>query len=403
VPSLLGDFRLLREIGRGGMGIVYEAEQVSLKRRVALKVLPFAATFDSRQKQRFQLEAQAAACLHHTHIVPVHAVGTDRGVPYYAMEFIEGCSLAAVLAELRNRRRPPVSRKDHGVIGRDSLTVEYTPQITPTLSSPAPEETPPSPSPCLAFRPLSDSTPRDRDYILVIARLGIQAAEALDHAHQRGVLHRDIKPANLLVDDHGELWITDFGLAHIQGNQSISLSGSIVGTLRYMSPEQALGQRVLLDGRTDVYSLGVTLYELLTLQPALDGADRSELLRKIAQDEPAPLRKLNPAVHADLETIVTKTMAKEPQDRYTTAQELADDLRRFLESRPIAARRPSLAERGVKWCKRHKLLVATVVIGLGHLAHRPGGEHGPCVARARRGHRSPSAGGTTVRAGSPCR
>jgi len=361
-PRILGDFRLIREIGRGGMGIVYEAEQVSLKRRVALKVLPFAATFDSRQKQRFQVEARAAACLHHTHIVPVHAVGSDRGVPYYAMEFIDGCSLAEVLAELRMSRGPPGSRKDHGGAGSNLPTVEYAPQPSPTQKSPPPAGLHPLATPRLGFRPLSDSTPHNRDYIQAMARLGIQAAEALDHAHQRGVLHRDIKPANLLVDDRGELWITDFGLAQMQGNASVSQSGSIVGTLRYMSPEQALGQRVLLDGRTDIYSLGVTLYELLTLQPALDGTDRSELLRKIAHDEPAPLRKLNPTAPADLETIVHKAMAKEPQDRYSTAQELADDLRRFLESRPIAARRPTLVERGVKWCKRHKPVVAAAAV-----------------------------------------
>ncbi len=210
LPSLLGDFRLLREIGRGGMGVVYEAEQVSLKRRVALKVLPFAATLDSRQKQRFQLEAQAAACLHHTHIVPVHAVGTDRGVPFYAMELIDGCSLAAVLTELRSRRGPPVSRKSQGDPRPDAPTVEYAALDSLTLKTPPPDQAPLSPG--LTFKPLSDSTPRDRDYIQVVTRLGIQAAEALDHAHQRGVLHRDIKPANLLVDDRGELWITDFGL-----------------------------------------------------------------------------------------------------------------------------------------------------------------------------------------------
>jgi serine/threonine protein kinase len=358
----LGDFLLIREVGRGGMGIVYEAQQRSLRRRVALKVLPFAATFDSRQKQRFQLEAQAAACLHHTHIVPVHAVGCDRGVPYYAMEFIEGRSLAAVLAQLRSRRGPPVSCTDHGEIGPDSPTVDYAPQGSSTSATPPPADTQPSASPRLGPQPLSDSTPRDGDYIRSITRLGVQAAAALEHAHQRGVLHRDIKPANLLVDDQGELWITDFGLAQVRGNPSLSHSGSIVGTLRYMSPEQTLGRRVLLDGRTDIYSLGVTLYELLTLQPALDAADRSELLREIAQDEPAPLRRLNPAVPADLATVVHKAMAKEVQDRYATAQELADDLRRFLEDRPIEARRPSVLNRAGKWARRHRPVVAAAAI-----------------------------------------
>jgi serine/threonine protein kinase len=214
----------------------------------------------------------------------------------------------------------------------------------------------------MSSTPLTDGTPRDRDYIRAVARLGIQAAEALEHAHQRGVLHRDIKPANLLVDDQGELWITDFGLAQVQGDASASMSGNIVGTLRYMSPEQALGHRVLLDGRTDIYSLGVTLYELLTLRPALDGKDRSEILRKIAQHEPTPVRKLNPAVPADLETIVHKAMSKEVRDRYATAQELADDLHRFLEDKPVQARRPSLLNRSSKWARRHRALVGMGVV-----------------------------------------
>src|SRR5262249_41343990 len=154
-----------------------------------------------------------------------------------------------------------------------------------------------------------------------------------DHAHTRGILHRDIKPANLLLDAEGRLWVTDFGLAQIQGNHGLTLTGDVLGTLRYMSPEQALAKRIVIDGRTDLYSLGVTLYELWALHPALDGKDRAEILRKIESDEPTPLRKLNASVPQDLETIIHKALAKEPSDRFATARELADDLRNYLGDR----------------------------------------------------------------------
>src|SRR5262249_1437292 len=156
------------------------------------------------------------------------------------------------------------------------------------------------------------------------------------------VVHRDIKPANLLVDGRGNLWVTDFGLAHCQSQAGLTMTGDLVGTLRYMSPEQALAKRVPVDHRTDIYSLGVTLYELLTLEPAFGGRDRQELLRQIAFDEPRRPCRLNKAIPAELETITLKAIAKSPSERYSTAQELADDLRRFLEDKPIRAKRPTL-------------------------------------------------------------
>ena len=190
----------------------------------------------------------------------------------------------------------------------------------------------------------------------------MQAAQALHHAHQEGVIHRDVKPANLIVDATGHLWVTDFGLAQVHNDPRLTTTGALIGTLRYMSPEQASGDQVV-DHRSDLYSLGATLYELLTLWPVFDGSDRGTLLRQITQDEPRPPRRLNPAIPADLETIVGKAMAKNPADRYPSAQALADDLRRFLEDKPIRAKRPSLLEKAAKWSRRRRGLV-TAAVGL---------------------------------------
>jgi tetratricopeptide (TPR) repeat protein len=217
-------------------------------------------------------------------------------------------------------------------------------------------------------------SPLDREYFRRVAEVGAQAAEALDHAHQLGIVHRDIKPANLLLDGAGRVWVTDFGLAQVQhAEASLTLTGDLVGTLRYMSPDQALAKRAVVDHRTDVYSLGATLYELLTLRPVFEGKDRQELLRQIAFDEPRPPRKLSGAIPAELETVVLKALDKDPVERYGTARELADDLRRFLDDRPIQARRPSLRQRLLKWSRRHRalvwagvgaLLIATIVSAL---------------------------------------
>jgi serine/threonine protein kinase/WD40 repeat protein len=347
----LGDFSLVREIGRGGMGVVYEAVQLSLGRRVALKVLPFAATLDARQLQRFHNEARAAAQLHHTHIVPVYGIGAERGVHYYAMQFIEGKSLAALILELRAASgmiAPPAADE------RLNATTDYT-------------RGPGDNSRASTSQGLPQSTHRSvltSNLIRTMAELGVQAAEALDHAHQFGVVHRDVKPANLLLDGREQLWVTDFGLAQVQSDARLTVTGDVVGTLRYMSPEQALARRGVVDHRTDVYSLGATLYELLTLEPPFAGQDRQELLRQIAEDEPAALRRRNRAIPIELQTIVLKAMAKNPADRYGTAQELADDLRRFLEDKPIRARRPNLVQRAVKLARRHKPLVVSLTLSL---------------------------------------
>jgi serine/threonine protein kinase len=381
----LGDFRIVREVGRGGMGVVYEAEQISLGRRVALKVLPFAAALDARQLQRFHNEAQAAAHLHHTHIVPVHAVGCERGVHFYAMQFIEGHTLAALIRQLRHLAglEGPVPNGGGGsaVALASHLASRGCPPAPPEPepgpgAGPAPALPPPScrAAPATATAPAAalptEGSTRSPGFFRTAARLGLQAALALEHAHTEGVVHRDVKPANLLVDGAGRLWVTDFGLARFRGEAGLTLTGDLVGTLRYMSPEQALGQRHLVDHRTDVYSLGATLYEVLTLEPVHAGHDRQVLLRQIASEPPRPPRRLNPALPADLETVVLKALDKEPEARYATAQELADDLRRFLEDRPIRARRPSLWQRARKWARRHRPVVvsAAVLLALAVLA-----------------------------------
>jgi serine/threonine protein kinase len=376
----LGDFRILREIGRGGMGVVYEAVQISLARRVALKVLPFAAAMDPKQLQRFKNEAQAAAHLQHTNIVPVHYVGCERGVHFYAMQFIEGQTLAAVIRELRQLAgsepaNPAPAGQAGSAFAKELASGKWEPvkpRGTKGIESCASEPptgphlgaaTPLNVTPSVAVLSTEHSTTSPA-FFHTVAHLGLQAAEALEHAHQLGVIHRDIKPANLLVDADGRLWITDFGLAHCQSQPGLTMSGDLVGTLRYMSPEQTLGKRVLVDARTDVYSLGVTLYELLTLRPAYDGRDRQEVLQQIAFEEPRLPRRLNKAIPVKLETIVRKAIAKNAAERYATAQDLADDLRRFLDDKPIRARKPTLLDWARKWVRRHPGVVATGIGGL---------------------------------------
>ena len=357
--QVLGDFRILRQIGRGGMGVVYEAEQISMGRNVALKVLPFAAMANPTALQRFKNEVRSAATLNHTNIVPVFSFGEENGIHFYAMQLIRGHTLADIITALRNLDaentrldgssivRIVGSSDQHGEGGETDPTTDRE-------------------SPVSATKPRAfDSTANPhatREFFKSVSLLGVQAGRALDHAHQRGVVHRDIKPGNLMLDADGQLYVTDFGLARIETDAGMTMTGDLVGTLRYMSPEQALAKRVVVDHRTDIYSLGATIYELLTFEPAIQGSDRQEVLRRIAFDEPRKPRAINRSIPAQLETIALKAMAKDPTNRYESGADLADDLQRFLDDQPIRAKRPTWIQRGASWSRRHKTIVASAAI-----------------------------------------
>jgi serine/threonine protein kinase len=459
----IGDFEVLREIGRGGMGVVYEAVQQSLHRRVALKVLNTACVHSDNQAKRFEREARAAAQLHHTNIVPVFGVGEQDGLRYYVMHRIDGLGLDAVILELTRRARapqpqvPPAGAGNNRAISARELagvlisgelsrsrSETFAPghsdelnssTVTAPLDAPLPvdalsrtnvertddslqntddvlkdsetseqgtarmvssslvlRDEPHSAAGIRSSLILRDEFPASRDrefgsgdrewdpaaqalssvegesgqaakahsfgwrYWRNIARIGMQVAAGLQYAHAQGTLHRDIKPANILLDTDGTAWIADFGLAKLLEADNVTRTGDVVGTLRYMAPEQFRGE---VHQRSDIYSLGLTLYELLTLRPAYDETDRQQLIaRKLTPHDPPSLRKSGHAVPRDLETIVLKCLAYEPENRYSTAGAVIADLQAFLEDRPIQARQASSVERLWRWCRRNPTVAA---------------------------------------------
>ncbi len=289
----LGDYTLRRQIGRGGMGVVYDAWQGSLGRQVALKVLPPGVAADAKSSTRFLREAQIAAKLNHSQIVPVYASGIEGGTPWYAMEFIEGETLSQVIQKIKD-----AEPEADTVFGK--------------------KECP--------------------SYFETLGRAFAEVADGLQHAHSKGVIHRDIKPSNLILDQESRLRILDFGLARFEGQESITISGDVVGTPLYMSPEQARQRKIEVDHRTDVYSLGATMYEMIVGRPPFKGKNHQDTLSQIIERDPVEPRKLNQRIPRDLETIVLKCQRKDPRDRYGTAEALAQDLRRFLQGYAIEAR-----------------------------------------------------------------
>lgn len=325
VPKQIGDYRIVKLIGQGGNGAVYEAIQESLNRRVAIKTLNFPHV--ASHLSRFQQEARAVAMLHHTNIVEVHGSGIDGGVPYFAMQLIEGCGL-------------------------DQL-------IHPT-----------NPATQVDEESLECVTLGDRGQTNV-ARIGLQVARALGHAHEKGILHRDVKPSNLLIDKNGNAWVSDFGTAKLRNEDSQNtIDGSVVGTMRYVPPEAFSGS---WSERADIYSLGVTLYESLALKPAFSAEDYPQLIKQITQVDRAvkPLSQINHSISKDLETIVSKAMSFEPEQRYQSADEMAAELERYLDGLPIKSRPTSTMEKLWRWAKRKPtaaalalLITAVAFIGL---------------------------------------
>ena len=344
VGTHLGEFDVVRELGRGGMGIVYEAVQTSLGRRVALKVLASGLGLTPRAVDRFRREAAAAARLHHTNIVPVYSTGEEGGVHFYAMELIDGPSLHAVIRQMRAGSAADSGTEVHGHL---TATGEYVP----------PDSTPISSGSGAGSRASSDRFDR-------AAAMIADVADALHHAHQNGVTHRDIKPSNLMLSSDGRLSVTDFGLARMLEQPGMTVTGEFVGTPAYMSPEQVTAGRVAVDHRTDIYSLGATLYELLTLRPPFRADGRDKLLAMVIQKEPLPPRSIDPKIPRDLETICLKCLEKDPDRRYPSAKELADDLRRYVNRFAIRAKRTGPLTRLKKWLKRNPALSAASLVVL---------------------------------------
>jgi serine/threonine protein kinase len=343
VGRTIGEFEVVRELGRGGMGVVYEAVQTSLNRRVALKILGPGLGLTPRAVDRFRREAAAAARLHHTNIVPVYATGEADNIHFYAMELIDGPSLDHLIRQMRAGSSPDDHLEPPASAGATA----------PFLSAPT---TPPLSA---ASTPISSPADRFDRAAAMIA----DVADALHHAHQNGVTHRDVKPSNLLFSADGRLSLTDFGLARMLEQPGMTITGEFVGTPAYMSPEQITAGRVPVDHRTDVYSLGATLYELLTLRPPFRADGRDKLLAMVIQKEPPLPRSVDPKIPRDLETICLKCLDKDPDRRYQSAKELADDLRRYVNRFAILARRSGALARAKKWMKRNPALsVAGLVI-----------------------------------------
>ena len=348
IGRVIGEFRILRQIGKGGMGTVFEAHQASLDRIVALKVLGHTAALPQSAVLRFRREAQAAARLHHAHIVPIYAQGEAEGLHYYAMELVRGTTVYQIICDARGGqgRTPAVG-------GSPAIGAPLDPAET-VLLGPAPQ---------------AAATGAERDFD-EIARYVAQAADALEYAHSNNVIHRDIKPHNLMIGQEGKLRVSDFGLARILEQPGLTITGEFLGSPLYMSPEQISPGMAVVDHRSDIYSLGATLYEWLTLVPPFPGDTREQVIARVITADPAPPRSHDPRLPVDLDTICLKALDKDPRRRYARAADMRDDLLRYLERRTIRARRAGPLARVRRLVLRHRVasmaaLAALIAVSLG--------------------------------------
>jgi len=321
--TVFGAYHIQRELGRGGMGIVYEAVQVATRKRVALKILPFQTSLDTRRLERFVRETRITAELKHPNIIPIFDTGQVGDTAYFAMRYIEGNGLDHIL---RLMQQPSSTSSNASQTLRDSTSGGKINGLSNSDTE-------------AARRTRAGLPEHFADYLEWVAKLGIQAASGLAYAHGRNLIHRDIKPSNLLLDKNETLWIADFGLARNIEDTTLTATGVLLGTPRYMSPEQAEAATQRVDHRSDIYSLGVTLYELITCRPVFEGKTPREILFQILTRTPIAPRRLNRAIPKDMERIVMKAMAKRPENRYQSAEDLANDLRHWLKKEPVKARR----------------------------------------------------------------
>jgi len=373
--SRLGEYQLIKPIGRGGMGVVYQAKHVVLGSSAAVKLLP-AGMDRPKLRERFQREASAAARMHHPNIVRVFDYGVHGETLYYVMELVEGCGLNQIIAPAKaTEKTSPAATSpiSHNVEPRTIRDLEPTQVFEHThsnngsgIDTESDLETSPSDSHIDRSKFTTSNSGHDSLWNWV-GRIGVQAADALDYAHSAGVIHRDIKPGNLMIDTDEKIHVMDFGLAKVADDHTLTATGDLLGTLRYMPPESFSGRA---DHRSDIYSLGLTLYELLVNQPAFSDVDRSKLIQAISNGQIGALRKELPRIPRDLETIIHKSIATEPSERYESAAEFRDDLTRFLKGEPVQARRPSLIYKTARWIDRNRMVsgLAAAVLVLAAIA-----------------------------------
>ena len=341
LSKILSDYEILGELGRGGMGVVYKARQPKLDRLVAIKVLPTLLSLSRPDaKERFRREAKLAASLEHTGIISVYDYGEVDGTLYFTMQLINGRPLSRVLEEIRE------TGSFDPVIGSSSEL--------PSLGNP--ESSP--------FTIASKHSKSTTAYYRVVANWVADVADALQYAHEHGVTHRDIKPSNLLVREDGRIMISDFGLARSHAEASITMTRSLIGTCRYLSPEQVEPSRGPSDSLVDVYALGATLYEMLTLRPIYSARDDKQILHHVLHNDPTPPHRHNSTIPRELETICLKALEKTRARRYQSADQLANDLRRWLLDLPIQARRQSPAQRALRTIRRRRVPIATGAVVL---------------------------------------